>query len=52
MPNPELDALAAEAHRRGVTYGKLVAELSWSEKKEIVRRYLAEHKKSRRKKAK
>lgn len=35
----EIEALNAEARRRGTSYGKLVAALSWEERREIVRRY-------------
>ncbi len=37
--NTELIALAAEARRRGITYGQLVAGTTSEERWEIIRRY-------------
>ena len=39
----ELNALAAEARRRGISYGKVVAETTEAEKREITRRWQEEH---------
>ena len=36
----ELNALAAEAKRRGISYGKVVAQTTEEEKREITRRWL------------
>lgn len=38
-PADELTALALEAHRRGVSYGQLVANTSQRELDEIIRSY-------------
>ena len=45
-----LTALAAEAKRRGVSYGKLVADTTEWEQAEIIRDYCAEKRKRGRKK--
>ena len=47
-PSDELTALVLEAHRRGVSYGQLVANTSQRELEEIIRAYCGE--KARRKK--
>ena len=40
--NAELNALAIEAHRRGVSYGHLVSHTSEREQQEIIQRYREE----------
>lgn len=45
-----LNALAAEARRRGVSYGHLVANSTERERTEIIRDYCAEKRKRGRKK--
>lgn len=45
-----LTALAAEARRRGVSYGHLVAETTEWERAEIIRDYCAKKRRSGRKK--
>lgn len=45
-----LTALAAEAKRRGVSYGKLVADTTPWERDEIIRDYCAEKRRKGRKK--
>ena len=45
-----LTALAAEAKRRGVSYGHLVADTTERERAEIIRDYCAEKRKCGRKK--
>ena len=45
-----LTALAAEAKRRGVSYGKLVADTTEWEQAEIIRDYCAKKRRSGRKK--
>ncbi len=45
-----LTALAAEAKRRGVSYGKLVADTTEWEQAEIIRDYCASKRRNRRKK--
>ncbi len=37
--NRELTALAAEARRRGITYGQLVASTTEHQRQEIIERY-------------
>lgn len=37
--NIALEALAAEAHKRGTTYGKLAARLTEEEKQQIIQAY-------------
>lgn len=38
----ELNALAAEARRRGTSYGRLVADTTEEERREITRRWVEE----------
>ena len=45
-----LNALAAEARRRGVSYGHLVADTTERERAEIIRDYCAKKRRSGRKK--
>ena len=45
-----LTALAAEARRRGVSYGHLVADTTERERAEIIRDYCASKRRNRRKK--
>ena len=42
----ELNALAAEARRRGTSYGKLVADTTEEERHEITRRWQEERRRS------
>jgi len=43
----ELTALAIEARRRGITYGKLVAETTPLEREKIIEKYREEAEKER-----
>ena len=45
MGSEELNALAAEANRRKISYGQLVAKLTEYERKKIVADYRAQFKK-------
>ena len=45
MANVELAALAAEAHRRKISYGQLIAKTTAEEQKKIVEDYGAKAKK-------
>ena len=45
-----LTALAAEAKKRGISYGSLIASTSGWEQDEIIRDYCAEKRRNRRKK--
>ena len=46
----ELNALAAEAKKRGISYGSLIASTSGWEQDEIIRDYCAEKRRKGRKK--
>ena len=50
MDSEALTALAVEAKRRGVSYGKLVADTTEWEQAEIIRDYCASKRRNRRKK--
>lgn len=49
-PTEELSALALEAQRRGISYGRLVANTTSYEQQEIIRDYCEEKARNRRRK--
>ena len=49
-PTEELSALALEARRRGISYGRLVANTTPYEQQEIIRDYCEEKARNRRRK--
>jgi hypothetical protein len=50
-PTEELSALALEARRRGISYGRLVANTTPYEQQEIIRDYCEEKARNRRRKS-
>ena len=50
-PGEELSALALEAQRRGISYGRLVAGTTLREQQEIIRDYCEEKARNRRRKS-
>ena len=49
-PTEELSALALEARRRGISYGRLIANTTSHEQQEIIRDYCEEKARNRRRK--
>ena len=50
-PTEELSALALEARRRGISYGRLIANTTSHEQQEIIRDYCEEKARNRRRKS-